>query len=74
MKKALIILLIALAYLYYFTGRYQRVYDNISSRGIIALRDEPVWLQSTFHSTISMLQEKFNNAIEGKKIAPHAQE
>ena len=70
MKKIVIILILCVLAIYFFTGRYHEVYRNVSDRGFVALWDEPYWLSNLCNEQISRLQSKFNNAIDGKKIGP----
>ena len=72
--KFIIFLLIVISLIYFFSGRYSVVQNNIQERGLIALLDEPRWLCSFVYDQWVKIRDAINNFIEGKTIGPQYDE
>ena len=74
MKKFIIILIIVIVAIYFFSGRYNIAMNNIKERGAIAILDEPLWLCRIVYEQWIKIKDTINNFIEGKTIGPQFEE
>ena len=71
MRKLFVFILLFLAIVYFFSGRYEVVRQNYEERGWEAIMDEPFWLLGRMERIGGFLYQKVYDFVDGKSIEDH---